>query len=84
LGFETVVVLVCFDGSLVFVVLLVCPSGFAVVVVLELLWANAALPTARLSPTATAANFDVGLMVFLLCCRSTRDHHFSLLAFAKI
>jgi hypothetical protein len=36
LGFDVDVVLVCFDGSLIFVVLLFCPSGFSVVVVLEL------------------------------------------------
>jgi hypothetical protein len=46
------------------VVLLFCPSGFSVVVVLELLWANPALPSAKLSPMAAATNFDVGLMVY--------------------
>jgi hypothetical protein len=61
-------VLVCFDGSLVFVVLLFCPSGFSVVVVLELLWANPAPLSARLSPMAIAAILDVDLMVFLHLC----------------
>jgi hypothetical protein len=58
-------VLVCFDGSLVFVVLLFCPSGFSVVVVLEVLCAKPAPPSARLSPIASAAILDIGLMVFL-------------------
>jgi hypothetical protein len=64
-GFDAEVVLVCFDGSLVFVVLLFCPSGFSVVVVLEVLWAKPAPLNARLSPIAIAATLDVGLMVFL-------------------
>jgi hypothetical protein len=39
-------------------VLLFCPSGFSVVVVLELLWANPAPPSARLSPMAIATVLD--------------------------
>jgi hypothetical protein len=58
-GFAADVVLVCFDGSLVFVVLLFWPSGFSVVVVVELDWANAPLPSPRLSPIAMAAIVNV-------------------------
>jgi hypothetical protein len=50
-GLDAVIVLVCFDGSLVFVVLFFSPVGFSVVVVLELDWAKPVLPTARLNPT---------------------------------
>jgi hypothetical protein len=67
-AFEADVVLVCFDGSLLLVVLLFWPSGFSVVVVLEVDWAKAAPPSARLSPIAIAAILDVGLMVFLRLC----------------
>jgi hypothetical protein len=64
LGSDAVVVLVCFDGSLEFVVLLFWPSGFSVVVVLEADWANAAPPSARLKPRAMAASFDLESMIF--------------------
>jgi hypothetical protein len=68
LGFEADVVLVCFDGSLLLVVLLFWPSGFSVVVVLEVDWAKAAPPSARLSPIAIAVILDTDLMVFLRPC----------------
>ena len=64
--------LVCLDGSLVFVVVLFCPPGFSVVVVLEVLWANPAVPSAKLNPKAATANFEICFMVFLrfMCRRS--------------
>ena len=54
--------LVCFDGSLAFVVLLVWPPGFSVVVVLEVDWANAPPPNAKLKLRAAAASFDLESM----------------------
>jgi hypothetical protein len=59
-GFEVQVLLLDspFDGSDIIVLLLFCPSGFSVVVVLKLVWANPALPRAKLSPMAAAAIFS--------------------------
>jgi hypothetical protein len=59
LGSEAEVVLVCFDGSLAFVVLLVWPPGLSVVVVLEVDWANTPPPNTKLKPRAAAASFDL-------------------------
>ena len=54
LGSVADVVLVCFVGSLVSVELFFCPFGVWVVVVLELDWASAAPPRARLKPRMPA------------------------------
>jgi hypothetical protein len=69
LGFCVVVVLVCFDGSLECVELLFWPSGFSVVVEVDVDWAMAVPPNARLKPSAAAASFDFESMVFPPVCR---------------
>jgi hypothetical protein len=65
-GFCVVVVLVCFDGSLDCVELLFWPSGFSVVVVVDIDWAMAVPPKARLNPSTAAASCDLESMLFLL------------------
>jgi hypothetical protein len=67
-GFDVELLLldIPFDGSDMIVLLLFCPSGFSVVVVLELVWANPALPRTKLSPMTAVAILDFESMVFLL------------------
>jgi hypothetical protein len=67
LGVCDVVVFVCFDGSFDCVELLFWPSGFSVVVVVDVDWATAVPPNARLNPSTAAANCDLESMLFLLC-----------------